>query len=45
MDPVSVVAVADIRVIIVGQGGTHQYQVVDISDTSSPVQCAGLTLS
>lgn len=33
------------RALLVGSGGTYQYQVIDISNESNPVLCGGLSLS
>jgi type II secretory pathway pseudopilin PulG len=33
------------RALLVGSGGTYQYQVIDISNENNPVLCGGLSLS
>ena len=42
MDPKGVTIVTGNRGILVGTGGTNQYQVINIANESSPVSCAGL---
>jgi len=42
MDPKGVTVVTGNRGILVGTGGTNQYQVINIANESSPVSCAGL---
>lgn len=44
-NPDGMVIPAANRAIITGNGGTQQYQVVDISNESSPVLCGGLAIS
>ena len=46
MDPKGVVVVTGNRAIIVGTGGTKQYQVINISNESSPTSCGdGLAIA
>jgi len=46
MNPSGMVVVPNTnRAIIVGNGGTQQYQVVDLSNESAPVLCGGLSIS
>lgn len=45
MDPKGVNVVTGNRAIIVGTSGTYQYQVVDISNENSPVNCGSLQIS
>jgi hypothetical protein len=41
-DPKGVTVVTGNRAILVGSGGTNQYQVINIANEASPVSCAGL---
>ncbi len=45
MDPHGITVITGQRAILVGHGGTQQYQVVNISNENSPVQCGGLAMS
>lgn len=43
-DPDGMAVVAGNRALLVGSGGTYQYQVIDISNESNPTLCGGLSL-
>lgn len=45
MNPKGVTTVTGNRAIIVGTGGSEQYQVVNISNENSPAKCAGLPVT
>jgi len=44
-DPKGMTVVPGNKAIVVGSGGTQQYQVVDIANESHPVSCGGLSIS
>lgn len=43
-DPRGMTVATGNRAIVVGAGGTQQYQVIDISNENSPVYCGGLAI-
>jgi hypothetical protein len=45
MSPNSIALLTYNRVVMVGSGGTQQYQVFDITNESAPSQCGGMSLS
>lgn len=45
MDPKGVTVVTGNRTIVVGTGGTYQYQVINISNENSPVSCGNLQVA
>lgn len=45
MDPTGITLVPGNRAIVVGTGGTQQYQVIDIVDETNPSFCGGLQIS
>ena len=44
-NPTGMAIAASNRAIVVGTGGTQQYQVIDISNESNPVLCGGMSIS
>jgi len=44
-DPRGMVVVPTNKAIVVGIGGSQQYQVIDISNEASPVSCGGMTVT
>nr|MBI5455686.1 prepilin-type N-terminal cleavage/methylation domain-containing protein [Candidatus Levybacteria bacterium] len=45
MDPKGVTVVTGNRAIVVGTGGTYQYQVINISNENSPISCGNLQVA
>lgn len=45
MDPKGVAVVTGNRAIIVGTGGTNQYQVINIANENAPVNCGNMVVS
>lgn len=45
MDPKGVTIVTGNRAIVVGTGGTYQYQVININNENSPVNCGNLQVA
>jgi len=45
MSPTGITAVTGNKAIIVGTGGTNQYQVIRISDETNPILCGALQYS
>lgn len=44
-DPKGMAVVSGNRALLVGTGGTYQYQVIDISNENNPTLCGGLSIS